>query len=114
MSDKKRAVADMVYKYSVAHYEEGFDFVVECYSIADIVKEMDAFNLSTYAAAIAHYAEIANFRNDQKENARIEREMAAPDIPAEDTSAPAGNPYGTYEEQCRLHELGLINMDHDI
>ena len=109
-----KTIAEKVAKHAIKNYNKGWGWIVECMSIDDIISDIVEFELSTYTEAIKHFAEITNYRNDERENTKIEQSAGNPEASFEPSEADGENPYGSYEEQCYLHYIGAIDMDRDI
>lgn len=69
-NDKKIAIAEAVMAYAVEHYEEGFDWIVECKTINEIVADMDERGYTTKAQIMADYGVVTDVRNDRWADAR--------------------------------------------
>ena len=67
------ATQDLVAKihdYAMAHYSEGWDFIVECYPDEDVLELLDE-GTTTFDAAIAELQEYVTLRQDQMEDAGV-------------------------------------------
>jgi hypothetical protein len=66
----KEAIAESVMAYAVENYEKGYDWIVECMTIADIVAEMDDAGCTTKAEIMKLYAMVTDVREDRFADAR--------------------------------------------
>jgi len=66
----KQAIAESVMAYAVENYEKGFDWIVECLTVADIVAEMDACGYTTKAEIMSLYGAVTDVREDRIADAR--------------------------------------------
>jgi hypothetical protein len=66
----KRAIAESVMAYAVENYERGFDWIVECMTIDDIVREMDEAGITTKAGLMKLYGAVRDVREDRMADAR--------------------------------------------
>ena len=56
--------------YAVENYERGFDWIVECKTIDDIVADMDERGYTTKAQILADYGVVTDVREDRIADAR--------------------------------------------
>ena len=70
MSGIKQAIAEEVMAYAVENYERGFDWIVECKTIDDIVADMDERGYTTKAQILADYGVVTDVREDRIADAR--------------------------------------------
>ena len=56
--------------YAVENYERGFDWIVECKTIDDIVADMDERGYTTKAQIMADYGAVTDVREDRIADAR--------------------------------------------
>jgi len=66
----KQAIAEAVMAYAVENYEKGFDWIVECKTVNDIVAEMDAHGFTTKAQIMSLYGAVTDVREDRIADAR--------------------------------------------
>lgn len=66
----KQAIAEAVMAYAVENYEKGFDWIVECKTVNDIVAEMDARGFTTKAQIMSLYGAVTDVREDRIADAR--------------------------------------------
>jgi hypothetical protein len=66
----KQAIAASVMAYATANYEKGWDFVVECYTEADIVAMMDERGFTTKKQVMDSFAIVRDWREDQIADAK--------------------------------------------
>jgi hypothetical protein len=66
----KRAIAESVMKFAVENYEKGYDWIVECMTIDDIVKEMDEAGITTKAGLMRLYRVVTDVREDRIADAK--------------------------------------------
>lgn len=66
----KQAIAESVMAYAVENYEKGFDWIVECKTVADIVAEMDECGFTTKAQIMELYGAVTDVREDRIADAR--------------------------------------------
>lgn len=64
------AIAEDVMAYAVANYEKGYDWIVECMTVADIVAEMDEAGITTKAGIMKLYACVTDVREDRIADAK--------------------------------------------
>ncbi len=66
-------IAEAVQKHAVVNYEKsGWDYIVECWTRAEIAEELTRCNINTVSEAIAHYAESARIFHDRRTDAEAE------------------------------------------
>ena len=54
-----RIIAEQLYKYAHTHYnEDGWDFVVECLTVEDIIEDLLRENITSLEQAINYYHNI--------------------------------------------------------
>ena len=70
MSDNKLEIAEEVMAYAVENYERGFDWIVECMTVNDIVAEMDANSFTTKDQIMGLYGAVTDVREDRIADAR--------------------------------------------
>ena len=58
--------------HAAANYNNGYDFVVECYSDEDIIRECTDKGWTTLKEWTGFYADIVEIRAERFEDARIE------------------------------------------
>ena len=68
--DKKRAIAEEMMAFAVENYERGYDWVVECMTVGDIVREMDEAGITTKAGLFKLYGAVTDVREDRWADAR--------------------------------------------
>lgn len=66
----KRAVAEAVMAYAVKHYEDGYDWIVECKTVDDIVADMDERGYTTERQIMADYGAVTDVREDRIADAK--------------------------------------------
>jgi hypothetical protein len=66
----KQAIAESVMAYAEAHYEQGWDFVVECFSVADIVADMERNGYTTKSEIMGLYGAVRDVREDRIADAK--------------------------------------------
>jgi len=63
-----RAIAEQLYKHAQHNYEkDGWDFVVECLTVDDIIEDLIRENITTIENAIKYYENIYGTVNEQRE-----------------------------------------------
>ena len=67
-------LARQVQDYAAARYEAGWDYIVECYEISDLVDLFAREGIKNLDAAIEHFAPIVAVRNERLADARYEAE----------------------------------------
>ena len=66
----KQAIAESVMAYAVENYERGFDWIVECMTVSDIVAEMDSQGITTKGELMKLYGAVRDVREDRIADAR--------------------------------------------
>ena len=66
----KQAIAESVMAFAVENYERGYDWIVECMTISDIVQEMDDAGITTKAELMKLYGAVTDVREDRIADAR--------------------------------------------
>jgi hypothetical protein len=66
----KQEIAASVMAYATANYEKGWDFVVECYTEADIVALMEAHGYTTKKQVMDGFGIVRDVREDRIADAR--------------------------------------------
>ena len=66
----KQAIAESVMEFAKANYEKGYDWIVECMTIDEIVAEMDDAGITTKAEIMKLYAMVTDVREDRIADAR--------------------------------------------
>jgi hypothetical protein len=66
----KEEIAKEIMLFAEEHYNEGWDFIVECYSIADIVNEMTERNFTTKKQMLDAFGITRDWREDQIADAK--------------------------------------------
>lgn len=66
----KRQVAESVMAFAVANYEKGYDWIVECKTLDDIVADMDARGYTTKKQIMEDYGVVTDVREDRIADAR--------------------------------------------
>lgn len=61
-----KAAAKAVMAHALEHYEEGWDFMVECYSVEDILKDMVEMRVRSAKVAIKHWARVVDARKERE------------------------------------------------
>lgn len=60
-------IAEAVMQHAEKHYNEnGWDYIVECFSIGDIVRELTECNVSTLPEAIKEMGEYAGLLDERR------------------------------------------------
>jgi hypothetical protein len=62
-------IAERIYKYAERMYDDGWDFVVESWTIEDIEVEVLECGLESYMEARNHFKELKELRQEAFENA---------------------------------------------
>jgi hypothetical protein len=63
-----RAISEQLLRHAMLHYnEDGWDFVVECYTIEEIVETLIENDLNTIEKAIVYFGEIYSLHNERRE-----------------------------------------------
>ena len=66
-------IAEAVQKHAVVNYEQsGWDYIVECWTRAEIAEELERVKIATVDEAIAYYAESARIFHDRRTDAEAE------------------------------------------
>jgi len=66
-------LAEAVQKHAVSNYENsGWDYIVECWTRAEIAEELERVKILTVDNAIAHFAEGARIFHDRRTDAEAE------------------------------------------
>jgi len=63
----KRDLVDRIYAYAMANYENGWDFIVECYPDEDVLELLDD-DTTTFDAAIAELQSLVDLHEEQAAN----------------------------------------------
>lgn len=66
----KQAIAEQVMAYAIKNYEKGYDWIVECMTIDDIVKDMDERGYTTKKQIMADYGVVTDVREDRIADAK--------------------------------------------
>ena len=66
----KRAIAEAVMAYAVENYEKGYDWIVECLTVDDIVARMDECGYTTKKQIMELYGAVTDVREDRIADAR--------------------------------------------
>lgn len=67
-------LAEAVQKHAVVNYEQsGWDYIVECWTRAEIAEELERVKITTVNEAISYYAESARIFHDRRTDAEAER-----------------------------------------
>lgn len=70
MSAKLTKIAEAVMAYAEEHYEQGYDWIVECMTVADIVNDMTERGYTTKRQIMADYGVVTDVREDRIADAR--------------------------------------------
>lgn len=70
MNARKLKIAEAVMAYAIEHYEEGYDWIVECKTVNDIVADMDERGYTTKAQIMSDYGVVTDVREDRIADAR--------------------------------------------
>lgn len=66
----KQAIAESVMAYAIENYERGYDWIVECMTVADIIEEMDRAGITTKGELMKLYGAVRDVREDRIADAR--------------------------------------------
>jgi len=70
MNARKLKIAEAVMAYAIEHYEEGYDWIVECKTVNDIVADMDERGYTTKRQIMDDYGVVTDVREDRIADAR--------------------------------------------
>lgn len=66
----KQAIAESVMAFAVENYEKGYDWIVECMTVDDIVAEMEKCGYTTKKQIMGLYGAVTDVREDRIADAR--------------------------------------------